>query len=282
MTAQMAETTIGAGIDRRFLLGLGAAMLLPARLALAGEGPVLPPGLTAVGEGKVTEVVDGDTVRLAGGRQVRFVGTQAPKLPLGRPGYPTWPLGPEARSHLASLCLGRRVRLFAGGARQDRHGRILAHLVTEEGLWLQGAMLDAGFARVYTFKDNRALAAEMLALEAAARAVPRGLWADATYRIRKADEADLGAAVDKVPGYLLVEGRVLRSAAGGGRWFLNFGRDHATDFTASIAAPDLPLFTTAGIDPATYAGKTLRLRGWLEARNGPAMTITHPEQIEVG
>lgn len=278
----MTETTKGRGIDRRFLLGFGAAMLLPGRLALAGEGPALPPGLTAVGEGKVTEVVDGDTVRLAGGRQVRFVGTQAPKLPLGRAGYPTWPLGPEAKAHLASLCLGRRVRLFTGGARQDRHGRILAHLVTEEGLWLQGAMLGAGFARVYTFRDNRALAAEMLALEAAARAVPRGLWADATYRIRKADETDLVAAVDKVPGYLLVEGRVLRSAAGGGRWFLNFGPDHATDFTASIAASDLPLFTAAGIDPATYAGKTLRLRGWLEARNGPAMTITHPEQIEVG
>ncbi|PWR21346.1 thermonuclease family protein [Zavarzinia aquatilis] len=278
----MVETKDGVGIDRRFLLGLGAALLLPGRMARAGEGPALPPGLTDIGTGKVAEVVDGDTVRLAGGKQVRFVGTQAPKLPLGRPGYPTWPLGPEAKAHLATLCAGRRVRLFAGGARQDRHGRILAHLVTEEGLWLQGAMLEAGLARVYTFKDNRALAAEMLALEAAARAAALGLWADATYRIRKADETDLLAAVDKVPGYLLVEGRVLRSAAGGGRWFLNFGRDHANDFTASIAASDLPLFTAAGIDPATYAGKTLRLRGWLEARNGPAMTITHPEQIEVG
>lgn len=278
----MTDFTTGAGLDRRLFLGLGAALLLPAGLVRAEAGPALLAGLDAAGEGEVAAVVDGDTIRLADGPQVRFVGTQAPKLPLGRPNYPTWPLAPEAKAHLEALCLGRRVRLFAGGVRQDRHGRALAHLVTDDGLWLQGAMLGAGLARVYTFRDNRALAAEMLALEAAARAAARGLWADPTYRIRKADDADLVAAVGGVPGYLLVEGRVRRSARGGTRWFLNFGPDHATDFTASIAAADLPLFTAAGIDPATYAGKTLRLRGRLEARNGPAMTITHPEQIEVG
>jgi endonuclease YncB( thermonuclease family) len=162
-----------------------STMSAPARAA----GPALPAPLEAGETRRVAEVIDADTVRLEGekgqpGRQVRLVGLQGPKLPLGRPNYPTWPLAPEARGHLASLIGDAPVTLHYGGAREDRHGRILAHLVTPDGTWIQGAMLQAGFARVYTFDDNRSLIAEMLALEAEARRRRRGIWAEPYYRVR--------------------------------------------------------------------------------------------------
>src|SRR3546814_1067346 len=72
----------------------------------------------------VIEVVDGDTVVLDDRSQVRLVGLQAPKLPLGRPDFPTWPLAGEARAALRSIVEGERVRLYTGGAADRQSTRL--------------------------------------------------------------------------------------------------------------------------------------------------------------
>src|SRR3546814_3362691 len=87
----------------------------------------------------------------------------------GRKGFVEWPLAEAARSALAELVLDRQVGLAYGGRREDRHGRRLAHLIRDDGLWVQGAMLEAGMARVYSFPDNTAAVPEMLTLERRAR-----------------------------------------------------------------------------------------------------------------
>ncbi|MBM3489990.1 MAG: hypothetical protein FJX68_05995 [Alphaproteobacteria bacterium] len=187
------------------LLALGLS-LATTTVAERREAPPLD-RLASGGSARVVEAIDGDTVVLADGRQVRLVGIQAPKLPLGRADFPAWPLAPEAKTRLESLALGRPVSLLHGGRRTDRHGRVLAHLRREDGLWLQGEMLRSGLARVYTFADNRALAAEMLALEGEARAARRGLWGHPFYAIRRHDA--LSGVVDS---FQLVEAACCRSA----------------------------------------------------------------------
>jgi len=245
--------------------GAGSAERLPEPAALAGDEIA-----------RVTEIVDGDTVVLADGRQVRLVGIQAPKLPLGRAGFTPWPLAAEAKAALAALSLGREVRLAYGGRRGDRHGRVLAHLLDESGGWVQGALLEAGMARVYSFADNRALVPEMLAREAAARESRRGIWADPFYAVRTPAEA--GRYLGR---FELIEGRVLDAANVRGRVYLNFGPDWRTDFTASLDPAARRLFEAEEIDPLAYRGRIVRVRGWLKSRNGPMVEITHPEQIEV-
>ncbi len=60
-------------------LVLGAAVAVGTRAQVSPTpvplGP-LPPGLVAAETGRVVEIVDGDTLILAGGRQVRLVGIQ--------------------------------------------------------------------------------------------------------------------------------------------------------------------------------------------------------------
>ena len=225
---------------------------------------------------RVTEIVDGDTVVLADGWEVRLVSIQAPKLPLGRVGFEPWPLADEAKAALASLCLGRDVRLAYGGARGDRYGRVLAHLVDDNGLWIQGALLDAGMARVYGFADNRELLPEMLAREAVARERRIGIWAHPFYAVRTPEEAE------RYLGHFeLIQGRVVDVAVVRGRVYLNFGADWRRDFTATLASPVRRLFEAEGIDPMIYRGRIVRVRGWLKSYNGPMVDITHPEQIEV-
>ncbi|MHA1600748.1 MAG: thermonuclease family protein, partial [Alphaproteobacteria bacterium] len=148
--------------------------------------------------------------------------------------------------------------------------------VDESGDWVQGALLEDGMARVYSFQDNRALVVEMLAREAAARDNRRGIWANPFYAIRTPEEAG---------GYLgrfeLIQGRVRDVAIVRGRVYLNFGDDWRSDFTANLASKARRLFESEKIDLLSYRGRIVRVRGWLKSWNGPMIDITHPEQIEV-
>ncbi len=226
---------------------------------------------------RVKMVTDGDTLVLEDGAIVRLVGIQAPKLPLGRKQFKAWPLAEEAREALVALTQDRTVQPGFGGARADRHGRVLAHLYRQpDGLWLQGEMLRLGLARVYTFSDNIALSADMLALEREARAAKRGIWADEFYAVRSPDV--LAGLQDS---FQLVQGKVHTFAKISDYMFLNFGADYKTDFTVVIDRKDWPRFTAGLVDLQSSPGKILRVRGWLENWNGPMIRVTHPEQIEV-
>lgn len=250
------------------------ALLAPIAPAGAQE---LPAGLEKEGQAiAVVEVVDGDTVKLADGRQVRLVGTQAPKLALGRPNFTPWPLGEESKRALEGLVQSRAVTLHYGGARQDRHRRALAHLVREDGLWIQGRMLKEGWARVYTFADNRAAAPALLALEGEARAAKRGIWAHPFYALRAPEEA-----AKLVGTFQIVEGEVTAVATTGGRTYLNFGADWKSDFTIALDPEARRLFAKLFGDPRRLEGQTVRARGWLVARNGPMIELTHPEPLEI-
>lgn len=252
-----------------------AASLMSMPQALACEG------LTDGPRGIVREVVDGDTVLLESGLVVRLIGIQAPKLALGREGFEDWPMGEEARTTLAAIALGHTVEVRYGGETLDRYGRSLGQLFVtgETPVWVQAEMLRAGMARVYSFPDNRACLGELLAAETHARAMSLGIWDDPYYSVRRADRP---AALLPLAGhYELVEGRVLTAEKVGASVYLNFGRLWKEDLTAVIDAAALRLFTADGFDPAKLGGALVRLRGWVDTRDGPRITLTHPEQIEV-
>ncbi|WP_328765780.1 thermonuclease family protein [Devosia aurantiaca] len=263
---------------RSTIVSFAAAILSGLSAATAGACD----DLRMARGGVVTEVVDGDTVILDSGLVVRMIGTQAPKLPLGREGYPTWPLAPEAKTELENLALNKTVMLGYGGEEKDRYDRALAHVFVEEGddaVWAQQHMVENGLARVYSFPDNRKCLDQLFAAEARARVERLGIWTDPYYSVRAADRpADL---LDRVGDYELVEGRVLVAERSGSRVYLNFGRFYKEDFTAVIEAPALRLFAADGFDPLTLENAFVRIRGWVDDRDGPRIEITHPEQIEV-
>ena len=244
-------------------------------IAVAATGARAEP-LSAGGGGRVVEVVDGDTVLLDDGVEVRMVGIQAPKLPLGRAGFEAWPLADEAKAALEALILGKTVTLSYGGRRMDRHGRALAHLHGPQGGWIQGEMLRLGLARVYSFHDNTALVDDMLALEREARGARRGIWAHRYYRVLNATETP-----KFIDTFRLVEGRILDAARVRGRMYLNFGEDWRSDFTVTMSPRDMKRFTGALAEPSHWKGRRIRVRGWLKVFNGPMIEATHPQQIEL-
>jgi hypothetical protein len=86
------------------------------------------------------------------------------------------------------------------------------------------------------------------------------------------------ALLDAVETFQLVEGRVREVSEVGRRIYLNFGGDWRKDFTLTIEAGDRSRFAD---DLSGLEGRQVRVRGWLRDFNGPAIRLTHPEQLEV-
>ncbi|MFZ5608248.1 MAG: thermonuclease family protein [Pseudomonadota bacterium] len=237
--------------------------------------------LTPGGKARVTAVIDGDSLRLADGRALRLVGIQAPERLPGQRGAATLALAEAARAHLQALALGATLQLYYGGAPLDRYGRVLAQAETEDGVWLQGAMLEAGLAHVYSFPDNRALIDAMLTREGAARAQRRGIWRHPSYQVL--DAAGLDGAGARLQGrFAIIEGTVLAAEVARGTLYVNFGRDWQRDFTLILRPGAKRRFR--GVDwvqiPGRLVGRVVEVRGWVEDKGGPMIELTHPEQLQ--
>lgn len=251
---------------------------LGACLLVLGLWP-LPP-LAEEAASRVVAVIDADTVRIDppvnAANEVRLAGIEGVKPPLGRPADRPWPLALQAERALADLAQGKDVRLVPAERPVDRYGRLLAHVYLADGRWLQGELLREGLARVATGPDSRAEARRMQKIEAEARQARRGLWGSPVYAV-----ASPTTVRDRVGSFAVVEGQVIAARRVKDRVYLNFGSDWRDDFTVTIGAPALPLFADAGLDPLALAGRSVRVRGWVERYNGPAIEATHPEQIEL-
>jgi len=227
---------------------------------------------------QVIEVVDGDTVILKDQSRVRLVGIQAPRQPLNRMARKQWPEAAkaEAQKMLSSLILNQHVTLYFGGQRRDRYGRAMAHLVRDDGLWLQGEMLKNGMARVMTLPDNAALAPEMMAHETIARQAGSGIWARDYYRPK-----DHLMASQHKHRFQIITGIVKNVAKIKSTYYVNFGDNWRKDFTIVIKSRAARKFVKTGRDPKTFKGKKIEIRGWLKSYNGPMIEATHPEQITI-
>jgi len=230
----------------------------------------------------VADINSGDTLTLTDGTVVRLIGAKAPAAPLGWRGDRPWPLVDDAKAALSQLASGAEVDLRYGGRRVDRHGHALAQVFVvkgEERVWLQGELVARGLARVYSFPDNHACIKELLARESEARAKHAGVWGVPTYRILAASDLERLGRLTR--SYQLVEGVVAEVGGSRARLYLNFDRDWHHDFTIVVERKDQEALKAQGLDVKALAGKRLRVRGWIEWRNGPMIRLTHAEQIEV-
>ena len=67
----------------------------------------------------------------------------------------------------------------------------------------------------------------------------------------------------------------------GGTIYLNFGRRWSQALTVTIVKRNERRFAGAGVEPKKLENRRLRVRGWMEERNGPRIEATRPEQIEI-
>lgn len=247
-----------------FLLMGSAASALP---------PCAPPveirdlAITRVEQNGILVATDGRALKLEGVLLPGGVRDRAPQH---------W--ADEALSAMRDLASGHLVTAAARVPKRDRYGRTRGQLFeTDDGeTWLQIAMLRKGLGRVSIAPDRRECVKELYAAEADARARQAGIWSLPAYAVRDARHV----SADDLGAFQIVQGRVL-DASVKSRAYLNFGTDWKKDFTATIAPEDMKVFRASNIDPASYAGKTIRVRGIVEWHGGPEIEIASPDDIEV-
>ncbi len=231
---------------------------------------------------EVVRVIDSETLLLDSGREVRLIGALAPKPDTLLTAADDWPPAREAALALEALVLHRTVSLRYDGRRRDRYGRELAQLYvagpngTE---WVQRALVSAGHARAYALAGNTSCLRELVAAEADARIARRGIWSRDGFRAR--DAADPKTLLQLIGRFVLVEGRVSSIARVQKTTYLNFGHDWRSDFTASIANAIADRGKGGAAQLSALAGQEIRVRGWIERRNGPMIVLTSLDEIEV-
>jgi micrococcal nuclease len=146
-------------------LALGGGSLLQG----GGDGGATP------STARVAQVVDGDTIVLAGGERVRYIGVDTPESV--KPGTPVQCYAKAAARENARLVAGQRVRLRFDAERRDRYGRTLAYVYrAADGLFVNAELVRRGFATTLTIPPNVAHASEFRRLARGARVAGRGLW----------------------------------------------------------------------------------------------------------
>jgi endonuclease YncB( thermonuclease family) len=227
-------------------------------------------------------VIDGETLVLDDGGEVRLVGAMSPRASDVAAEHAVLPLEGRAKRELEAVVLGRSVALAFDGRRSDRYGRLLAQVfvgTASPRVWVQGHMLKRGLARVASMPGSVACLDALAAQERVAREAGAGLWSEAVYQIRSADRT--AELLRYRSTFQIVEGRVVSASERSGRIFLNFGQDWQADFTAGLDAPVARLATASGLDVMGLGGRHVRVRGWIERRGGPYVAVHHPHQIEL-
>ncbi len=243
--------------------GLGAPVA-------ACAGPVEASGV------QVSRVEKNGILVLVDGRAVRVEGLL---LPAGARDHAPSFFADQAVGMMNELARGRRIALAELIPKEDRYGRLRAQVFFTEAAderWLQVAMLRRGLARVSIAPDRRECASELYAAEAEARRKRYGIWTSQAYAVRTPD--DLGGMLGT---FQIVEGKVLSAAIKDSRAYLDFGDDWRKDFKVTISPDDMKGFRDAGVDPRTYSGLTLRVRGFVDSLGGPEIEAASPEAIEV-
>jgi micrococcal nuclease len=119
---------------------------------------------------RVIEVLDGDSIVLSNGEEVRYVGIDAPEY--GQP------YAEEAKEFNRKLVKGKIIRLEFDIEKRDRYGRLLAYVYTGNIL-VNAELVKKGFASIYTVHTvppNVKYKDLFLKLQNKARKDKRGLW----------------------------------------------------------------------------------------------------------
>ncbi|MBF0331072.1 MAG: thermonuclease family protein [Candidatus Omnitrophica bacterium] len=138
---------------------------------------------------KVVYVFDGDTIKLADGEKVRFIGIDTPESSRnkkllrdagrsGRDVQQILEMGHQAAVYTRSLLDGRRVRLDFDIQRRDKYGRLLAYVYrVDDGLFINEEIIKNGYAYPMTIPPNIRHAEEFKRSFRQARKSRLGLWA---------------------------------------------------------------------------------------------------------
>ena len=121
--------------------------------------------------GKVTQVIDGDTIVIEGSYRVRYIGIDTPEI------HPeAEPFGIEAWQANRSLVEGKEVRLEKDVSETDKYDRLLRYVYVD-GVFVNAELVRQGLAQAKAYPPDTKYQDYLAETEAEARGAGRGMWA---------------------------------------------------------------------------------------------------------
>jgi endonuclease YncB( thermonuclease family) len=234
-----------------------------------------------IGPAEVARVVDGRSLVLADGREVRLAGIETLLPVAGDEDEARAEAALAAKTALEALVLRREIDILPENAGSDRYGRVIAYAsvhAASGAVLVQRELVASGHALA---SPGVAPACRVLLrnAEQAARARKLGLWGEPYSVLKNAsDPADILADQGR---FAVVQGRVASVRESAGIVYINFGQRWSDQFTATILKRNEGSFAGAGVTPKSLAGRTIEVRGWIEEHGGPAVEVTRPDQIDI-
>ena len=119
----------------------------------------------------VTRVIDGDTIVIATGQRVRYIGIDTPEV------YPQLEAyGSEAWLANRKLVEGKKVRLERDVSETDKYGRLLRYVYVDD-TFVNAELVRQGLAEAKAYPPDTKYQDLLEQLESEARQAGRGMWA---------------------------------------------------------------------------------------------------------
>lgn len=119
----------------------------------------------------VTQVIDGDTITVAGGYRVRYIGIDTPEV------HPELEdFGTAAWQANRQLVEGKKVRLERDVSETDKYGRLLRYVFAGD-IFVNGELVRQGLARAKAYPPDTRYQDYLEQMEAEAKEARRGIWA---------------------------------------------------------------------------------------------------------
>jgi micrococcal nuclease len=224
---------------------------------------------------KVTEVIDGDTIRLVNSKLVRYIGIDTPELRIKKGEEfllaPT-PFAEAARRVNSQLVADKLVKIKYDKLRQDRYGRILGYCYQGDKM-VNRQLLLKGLAVVSFRPPNFKHRESFIAAEKAAREKKCGIFSDSYSKITPDQAGDYLNQIRTVRGY--IQGY----QQGYNKIFLTF---RGGKFSILIFKNCFDLFGQKGIEiKEDYLGKLVEVTGRIRDYQRPAIIVCLPYQLRV-
>ncbi len=121
----------------------------------------------------VERVVDGDTIVIAGGERVRYIGMNCPEM-RGWDGK-SEPYAELATKRNRQLVEGKKVRLVKDVSERDKYGRLLRYVYVGDK-FINAQLVREGLAYAFILPPDTGLSGKIEALEKEAQRLRRGVW----------------------------------------------------------------------------------------------------------
>ncbi len=205
----------------------------------------------------VAKVIDGDTLRLADGRNLRVLGINAPEVAHGN--EPGQALGVEATQAARAFVGASANRVWLGFEVQtkDHYGRSLAHIYNAKGQALSAALLRQGLAFAAPVAPNSRQAGCLFDIQQQARSRQLGVWSDPAWQLRQSR-----SLTARDSGYLRAQGKIEKVSLTKREAWL----DLEGGLTLRVARQDWLAFNYRAEEWRDLTGRSVEVQGWAALR----------------